>query len=137
MKELTLKEIAETFELIDGCTEWFYDTKSGDFDFFSEFAEDDRLRFEDERFIALPTQYQLDEYSIMKEFAESISKPDRKELLSMALIGKGAFRRFKDVLDELNLTEDWYEYRLEAFIETSKEWCEKNAIGYTEAKNDS
>ena len=38
------------------------------------------------------------EYGWMSEFAESVSDPVLAQLIEVALHGKGAFRRFKDVL---------------------------------------
>jgi hypothetical protein len=55
--------------------------------------------FEDpDRFVRLPTIWDIHEWEIMREFAES-AEPERlsRDLLQ-ALQGKGAFRYFKDTL---------------------------------------
>ena len=51
---------------------------------------------DDTNFIALPSQYDVDEYSMMENFAFSLNDAHHKENLSIALQGKGAFRRSQE-----------------------------------------
>jgi len=81
-------------------------------------------------YIELPSQYDIHEYSIMEDFAASVSNDHKREMLEVALEGRGAFRRFKDTLIRTGLEEKWYGFRFEAFVGIAKEWCEDNNISY-------
>ena len=64
-----------------------------------------------------------DAYRDMEEFTETVQDEHLKELLWVALDGKGAFRRFKDVL--LNHSEErerWFAFRDERVRERLLEW---------------
>lgn len=52
------------------------------------------------RLILIPQRESQHEYQDMVDFAEAVSDDHLQELLLVALKGKGAFRRFKDVLLE-------------------------------------
>ncbi len=53
---------------------------------------------------------------------------DRDERLVNAIKGSGAFRRFKDMAEEIGLIDDWYEFRDNCYRERAKEWCESHGI---------
>ena len=138
MKKLNLKNAAEEFETIDSETHMFYNKETGEFDFYADFMlydmpdEIDVEKFYDEVWVAAPRQYDLNEYDVMVDFAESVSDPRANELLCVALEGKGAFRRFKDTLHRVDLTEQWYAFKRNAFIEIARQWCSENGIEYEE-----
>ena len=46
--------------------------------------------------------------------------------------GRGAFRRFKDKLYDLNLEKQWYQYRDEAYEKIARQWCERHKIDIVE-----
>ena len=46
--------------------------------------------------------------------------------------GRGAFRRFKDKLYDLNLEKHWYQYRDEAYEKIARQWCERHKIDIVE-----
>ena len=133
MKKLDLNEAADEFDMIGSETHLFYNTETGEFDFYSEFmdAEDaDAEKFDDGCWIAAPSQWDIDEYNMMVRFTADVSDPRSYELLSVALEGKGAFRRFKDTLQRLGLTEKWYAFRHEEYVDIAREWCDENHIPY-------
>jgi hypothetical protein len=135
MRKLNLKKAADEFEIIDSQTHLFYNRETGEFDFFCEFSDGEEVdyeKFEDDVWVAAPNERDFDEYRIMANFAESISNPHKSELLCVALEGRGAFRRFKDTLHRVDLTEEWYKWKNEAFIEFAREWCVDNNIEYTD-----
>ena len=53
---------------------------------------------------------------------------DQYYWLGVFLQDRGAFRRFKDRLFDLNLEQKWYDYRDRAYERIAKEWCEKYNI---------
>ncbi|MDR2713247.1 MAG: SWIM zinc finger family protein [Clostridiales bacterium] len=138
MKLLDLVIAAQEFETIDSEKHLFYNTKTGEFDFYSDFLGDDYNNaemFEDDVWIAAPSQRDIGEYDIMEDFANSVTDPRTNELLCIALEGKGAFRRFKDTLHRVDLTAKWYDFRRKAFVKIAREWCEENGIGYLDITN--
>ncbi|WP_153465478.1 UPF0158 family protein [Sediminibacillus terrae] len=53
----------------------------------------------------------------------------RGKLLSV-IKGRGAFRRFKDTIIDLDIRNEWFEFRDQAYREIAKEFCEKHDIEY-------
>jgi len=135
MKKLDLKNAAEEFEMISDEHRLFYNIETGEFDMYIDpiysGIDDDAEKFEDDCWIAAPSQRDLGEYDIMVEFAESVTEPRANELLCVALEGRGAFRRFKDTLHRVGLAEEWYAFKRKAYMEIAKRWCDDNGIEYT------
>jgi hypothetical protein len=134
LKKVSLNEAAAEFEMISHDTHVFYNTDTGEFDFFTDFmlydGEIDVEEFDDDRWIAAPRHDEIDEYGIMVDFAEAVPNQRKSELLCVALEGKGAFRRFKDTLDRVGIAEEWYAYKRLAYIELVREWCDENGLKY-------
>ena len=112
----------------------FYNTETGEFEYCIDpiysGIDDDYEKYEDDDWIAAPTQYDLGEYRIMEDFAYSVTDPLKHESLCVALQGRGAFRRFKDTLHLVDLVDEWYAFKHWAFVKIAKEWCEVNGIEY-------
>ncbi len=53
-----------------------------------------------DRYAAIPTAPSYEEYDLMVEFAGSVSDPRLRDLLAVALDGRGAFGRFKRILED-------------------------------------
>ena len=133
MKKIDLKDVAEEFEMISSDTSLFYNKTTGEFNFYCDFygaENEDYEKFEEEDWIAAPDQQDINEYRIMEDFIETITNPRKNELLSVAIEGKGAFRRFKDTLHRVDLTDEWYDFKHKAFVEIAREWCKENDIEY-------
>lgn len=91
----------------------------------------DFLENEDD-YLALPTKYDLNEYQIMEKFVLSLKDRETSELLYTSIKGKGAFRRFKDTLNRLQLDDEWYAYRDAALRQLAIDWCESNQVQFKE-----
>lgn len=91
----------------------------------------DELEENWDKYIALPTQFEIHEYSIMEDFISTLPK-DKQVCLEQVIHGRGVFRRFKDTLYELSLESNWYEYLDKVYRKIAIEWCKKNDIGYVE-----
>ncbi|MEO1769711.1 hypothetical protein [Candidatus Enterococcus ferrettii] len=50
--------------------------------------------------------------------------------LEQAIHGKGAFRYFKDTIEELGISQGGYDFKAQAMLEIAKEWCEDQGIAY-------
>ena len=81
-------------------------------------------------YIALPTKFDIDEYSIMEKFCLSLNDSEMSDTLYSLIKGSGAFRRFKDAVHEYDIADDWYKYRNNALKEVAIEWCQENDIEF-------
>jgi hypothetical protein len=86
-----------------------------------------------DRFEKLPTKYDIHEWGIMREFAESVEPERLNDELQNTIHGAGAFRYFKDTLRRYRREKDWYAYRTEVLRDIAIEWCEENGVAYTES----
>ena len=69
------------------------------------------------------------EYGWMATFAASAQDPHLRELLDVALRGRGAFRRFKQVLsDRPEERERWFAFRDERMRHAMKDWLAEHDI---------
>lgn len=80
--------------------------------------------------VSVPQDGFLDAYNMMEDFAYSIPGPYQDKLLD-ALQGKGAFRRFREAVNRLNITEHWYTYRDSRLRREIRTWCDVMGIDWT------
>jgi hypothetical protein len=107
------------------------------FDHLSEWEQENRINAMDvvenfENYIELPTKYEVNEYEIIEDFCLTVSNQRKQEPLLRAIRGKGAFRRFKDKIIDLEMEDEWYSYREERFKQIAIEWCQDNEINFIE-----
>ena len=134
MGKLNLNEAADRVQMASSELSMYYNTETGEFDFYSEDMdmddEVDTAKFEEAPWIPVPDRDTSERYHMMVEFVETVTDPHKNEILSVALEGKGAFRRFKDTLHRVNLIDEWYAFEHQAYVEIAREWCEENGIEY-------
>lgn len=81
------------------------------------------------RFLNIPTEESYKGYNDMAEFIETVEDKHLFELLSVAINGKGAFRRFKDVLGRYpDERERWFAFEEQRAKERVLEWLEDEDI---------
>ncbi|MFC1910296.1 UPF0158 family protein [Chloroflexota bacterium] len=81
------------------------------------------------RYISIPHGDPGDSYSDMVDFIDTVLDEHLAELLGVAIDGKGAFRRFKDVL--FNYPEEekrWFKYKEDKQYERVMEWLDDTGI---------
>ena len=83
-------------------------------------------------YIDLPTKFDIDEYSIMEKFCLSLNDSEMSDNLYSSIKGSGAFRRFKDAINEYDIADDWYKYRNDVLKEIAIEWCKEKGIEFDE-----
>lgn len=89
-----------------------------------------------ERYASIPTAPSYEEYDLMVEFAGSVSDPRLRELLSVALDGRGAFGRFKRVLQDYPGERDrWFRMRDKFSAERVREWLHELDIEPTDGED--
>jgi Uncharacterised protein family (UPF0158) len=84
-----------------------------------------------DRYLALPDQFEVNEWEIMNEFCQQVKPDNLRASLLGAIHGDRAFRRFKDQIANHNMWEPWNRFRRDAFGEIVREWCEENSITLT------
>lgn len=93
-----------------------------------EFAEARQMLEHEGDYLALPDRFEIDEYRMMERFALGIPYARQRDEVLAALRGSGAFRRFKEAVLRLQLTEEWYTFRERRYEEVARAWCESNNI---------
>jgi len=83
-----------------------------------------------DRFLALPTQFDVHEWEIMQDFSQSVESGSVREDLLHAIHGAGAFRHFKHNLRRHGIEKAWFAFRGEALREIALSWCEENQIAW-------
>ena len=111
---INLDIIVEALEMTDNETEFFFDREKNDTVMLSQYSDDyqqvsDMIdEDEDDRFIRLPSQREINEYSMMEEFVSNVRNESQRAALEVAISGRGAFRRFKDTVIRFGIEKNWY-----------------------------
>lgn len=110
--------------------EHYLDIETGDILFLSEYMDDeetenlkDKIEEEPDRYERIPKAASRDGYEDMRDFTKTVKDEHLTALLEVAVNGKGAFRRFKDVL--LNYPEErerWFQFKDAKMRERALEW---------------
>jgi hypothetical protein len=109
----------------------FGETDAAGADWEIEAAEIARAVAAGKDYVALPDRFEIDEYRMMERFANGMTDAWANQRLERAIQGRGAFRRFKDAVQDLGLAQQWYEYRDRAYEAIAIDWCDANGIAYT------
>lgn len=81
------------------------------------------------RFVHLDPASSREQYRWMERFVQSVEDEALKERLVLAIDGKGAFRRFKDVLLSYPLERDrWFQYRANLLHIYINNWLDNQDI---------
>ncbi len=83
-----------------------------------------------DEYLSFPSAYEIDEWSMMDEFTRSVVDGPLRSTLEAAIRGRGAFRRFKDVLQANGRAEAWYQFRDAAYRSIAREWLDQHHIPY-------
>lgn len=94
-------------------------------------AAREMLDHEDD-YLQLPSAYDINQYRIMEKFCFSVESREISEALRSTIKGKGAFRRFRDALNRLDCTDEWYKYRALAIRQIAIDWCDSNHIEFVD-----
>jgi hypothetical protein len=130
---IDLELVQMAFEDRDGDGQWFLDLETGEAVRVNELDDDElREQIEDgfgERYLRVPYQGSDAGYRDMEEFIDSVTDDRCRELLDVAIRGKGAFRRFKDVLQAHPAErERWFAFQKERVHDRIRRWLEGEDI---------
>ena len=85
-----------------------------------------------EAWIALPSKFEINEWEIMRDFAQSQTDREAAENLLRAIQGRGAFRYFKDKVNQYGLRDEWFEFKGRALERIARRALEEAGIPFTE-----
>ena len=68
----------------------------------------------------------------IEDYCLTVSDHVKRDTLLRTIKGKGAFRRFKDKIIDLDVEEQWYSFRNERYKEIAIEWCKDSSVNYTD-----
>lgn len=75
------------------------------------------------RYVDIPRKPSFEAYNLMVEFASSVTNKHLKQKLDIALDGKGAFKRFKNVISDYPDEEKrWFTFKDKKLREEVVEW---------------
>ena len=129
-----LNEVIDALAFTNDEIEYYYNCDTEEI-FMSNIGEFEDLTEDEldelfEKSIMLPTRYDINEYEMMEDFAETISDTRLQNQLYISLNGSGAFRRFKDTCINFDIINDWYKFRDESYKEIAIDWCKENNIEF-------
>jgi len=102
--------------------EIYYHSENGDFD---ELDED---KFDCYHFIEIPHKNDLDlGHKLVFDFAEQ-RLADELDRVQQIFSSRGAYRRFKDFLEQKELLQSWYDFANQREEEALREWVLDNKI---------
>ena len=128
-----LSELIDGLEMVSSDSSIIYNTESGEFIYFYEFDSDyDEEDFYGDEYIYLPSQYDINEVTIMEEFAQGLEKVNMRNGLLGCLHRKGMYRMFKDKLYDYGIQEKYFEFYREKLKEIAIVWCNENNLKYEE-----
>ena len=102
--------------------EIFYTSEMGDSDELPEDIDDP------EKYISIPHKNELDlGQALVLEFTSSYL-PEELDEVYLIFRHKGAYSRYKDLLERKGALEDWYKFENERRELALKGWCQENQI---------
>ena len=132
--KVKLNEVIDALDFTNDEIEYYYNPDTEEI-FMSNIGEFEDLTEDEldelfEKSIMLPTRYDINEYEMLEDFAETISDTRLQNQLYISLNGSGAFRRFKDTCINFDIINDWYKFRDERYKEIAIDWCKENNIEF-------
>jgi hypothetical protein len=81
-----------------------------------------------EKYVQLPDKRELDlGKPLVLDFVREVLPEDFDDVRDM-FRRRGAYARFKDLLDRRRALEQWYDFERKATERALREWCEMNSI---------
>lgn len=93
-------------------------------------SSDESVEDYDGMVIELPSHYDINNYRMMQDFIEEKTSGEAQQWLSNAIIGRGAFHRFKVTCERFDLLKEWYDYEDSRYEDMAVLWCEDNGLEY-------
>ena len=82
-------------------------------------------------YVELPSRFKVNDWSIMREYCDSVDNSEQRDTLLRAIHGNGAFRRFKESVYDLGLQDEWFKFKDTCYEEIAIEWLDSEGILWT------
>lgn len=133
--KVNYREIEDAFNYVSGGSPYdnqaYLDSETGKIYWHSEFGDnfeelpDD---VDDEKYIEIPHKSDLDlGRSLIFDFIDEYL-PDELGQVEFFFRNKGAYAKFKGLLERKDQLENWYEFEALAQEKALREWCDENDI---------
>jgi hypothetical protein len=126
LQQVRLRSLAEALEDHSPETSWWFDPRTGDSDPYLDpgFADHGEEEHPSDRgLIPIEPIPSREAYGDMQDFIGQVRDPRVRDLLERAIAGRGAFRRFKDTLQEHpELRQGWFAFHDARMERRAIEW---------------
>lgn len=78
----------------------------------------------------VPNCFDVDELGMMEEFVAELEDEELQDSLGAFLEEREDREEFARILENLDLAEEWEEFRNDSYHEAALEWCRENQIEY-------
>ena len=135
--KVKLSEIIDAIDFTDDSTSYYLDMKTGEIvminDMIMDRSECEALsdQLDEHGCYELPDQHEIDDYGTMERFIATLTSQAAGRL-SRAISGRGAFRRFKDMVQEMGIEDQWYAFEEDAHRKLAIRWCEEYGLEWEE-----
>ncbi len=110
----------------------YVNKETGESYFISSFGESDELPDdleENDKYLSVPHKNELNlGRDLVFDFV-SIHLPGELKQVREIFNRKGAYSRYKDLLESRKMLQIWYEYEQKATEKALREWCRENNLG--------
>ena len=120
--------------------DYYLDLKTGEILLISDYMDDqeteklrDKIDENPDRYGSIPKADPHEGYEDMEDFIATVEDKHLAELLEVAIEGKGAFRRFKDVLARYpEERERWFRFKDDRMEQRALEWLDDIGVSLAE-----
>jgi len=138
--KIDLDELCSAMEDSSYEHNYYLDLKTGEILLISDYMGDeethklrDKIDEEPKRYELVPKAEPHESYEDMEDFITTVEDEHLAELFEVAIDGKGAFRRFKDVLARYpEERERWFRFKDEQMQKRALEWLDDIGISLPE-----
>lgn len=130
---IQLKEVVDVLLKVDDDTNVWYDRKADRLKWHSPYSgdiDDEGAQTDAVNCVNLPSRYEINDYRLMELFIERLPEGEAKKHLSAAIVGRGAFRRFRGTAERYDLLSKWYAFREACYVSFARRWCDINKVPY-------
>ena len=131
-----LSEIKDALDSVDISSTCYFNKETNEilwqWDYnkeYSTYKEEDEAN---DNIINMFDYFYKNDYDIMQDFIDTIEDINLREKLYYATRGRGAFSRFRYIIESNDLLDDWYKYKDEKYKAIAKNWCIDNNIEFEE-----
>ncbi len=133
--KVNLSVVLDAIEMADDNYTYFLDLETGESIFLADelITGLDKEGLEDEIdenpdcYLRLPTKFEIHEYHIMEEFIWTLTG-EKAARLERSIQGRGAFRKFKDMVYSMGIEEQWYAFQEKYYIKLAIKWCHSHDL---------